>query len=81
MATRGRGTPRECPVDGTTAQCGANVRPGKIMCPAHWARVPKATQRDVLRTWKLFQATDSMEAWDAYALARRAALDAAGAPL
>jgi hypothetical protein len=32
--------------------CDRQIRDGLLMCPAHWARVPYSTQRDLLNAWK-----------------------------
>ena len=38
---------RKCPTI-----CGRTVRPGHLMCPACWRKVPKDLQAEVHRTWR-----------------------------
>lgn len=71
MPTRLHGDRRECPVDA----CPRTVRPGHLMCGAHWRLVPKGLQSDVWSTWRKWQRTMDDDDWAAYLTARDAALD------
>lgn len=77
MATRGRGTPRECPVATGHGTCARTVRAGQLMCPPHWRRVPKDARDDVWATWRRWERTMTDDAWAAYTAARETALEAA----
>lgn len=67
---------RECPVrEGTPDQCKATVRPGHLMCANHWRQVPKDVQTEVWRTWRGWERASTDDRWDAYMVARQAALD------
>lgn len=72
---------RRCPIiydPGSTNQpvtCGGAVRAGHLMCPRHWAQVPKPIQNDVWRTWRAWNRDGTDEQWVAYEKARDAALD------
>ena len=73
--TRGRGTPRQCPIGGPgLEQCPRTVRAGQLMCGPHWRIVPKDLASEVWRTWRHFDRTG--EGWDSYSVARAAAIDA-----
>lgn len=75
-ATRGLGTPRQCPIGGPGLdQCPRTVRAGHLMCGYHWREVPKDLQNDVWRTWRRWNKTMEDDDWAAYAVAREAALD------
>lgn len=67
---------RECPVrEGTPNHCKATTRPGHLMCGRHWSEVPSDLRAEVWRTWKAWQRTMTEPRWDAYMIARNAALD------
>jgi hypothetical protein len=66
---------RECPVlEGTPDHCAATVRPGHLMCGRHWAQVPVDLRSEVWRTWHGWQRASTDDRWDAYMVARAAAL-------
>jgi hypothetical protein len=66
---------RECPVlEGTTKACKATVRPGHLMCARHWSQVPVDLRTEVWRTWRGWQRASTDDRWDAYMVARAAAL-------
>jgi len=75
MPTRLHGNPRDCPLDG----CPRTVRAGQLMCGPHWYQVPRELQRDVYRTWRSWNRTHDDDDWEAYMVAREAALEAAAA--
>lgn len=72
MPTRLYSNARGCPVDG----CPRTVRPGYVMCRTHWQKVPKGTQNEVWRTWRIWNQTHHADDWVAYLTARAAALAA-----
>ena len=78
MATRGRAAPRECPVETRSGPCKARVAPARIMCAAHWRKVPAETRMAYLVAWGRFNETDDMDEWEKVRVARAAALAAAG---
>lgn len=43
------------PVTCAVASCNERVRPGQLMCRAHWFELPKALRDDVWRTWRRVQ--------------------------
>lgn len=42
---------KRCPITGCTTVHLACY----LMCPHHWGKVSRATQREVYRTWRAFQ--------------------------
>lgn len=42
---------RTCPVNG----CTCTIKVGKLMCPAHWRRVPAELQHDVYVAWRAYK--------------------------
>jgi len=66
---------RRCPVlEGTPNACGRVVRPGHLMCAAHWREVPTPIRESVWRRWRAWQRTSTDTAWDHYMQARDEAL-------
>ncbi len=65
-----------CPVP----SCTGEVPAGKLLCLQHWKRVPVAYQRQVLITWRNFQAspagTHRLRWAKKYRVARDRALEA-----
>jgi hypothetical protein len=56
--------------------CARSIKPGLLMCAPHWYLVPKSVQREVLNTWRAFNASKSSDALAAYRAARQKAIDA-----
>jgi len=54
--------------------CGRGVRPGHLMCAPCWREVPSHLQRDVYRTWRAYNRGYTSDQWDAYVVARDAAI-------
>lgn len=64
--------------------CGAYCAPEHLMCPKHWAMVPKASKDSVLRHYRRGQCNDmrpSREWLDAAKLAVAQVALAEGAPM
>lgn len=60
----------ECPTG-----CGRTHRDGHLMCGPCWSLVPKALQRDVLRTWAKWRRDfGDTDAFNDYLAARDAAI-------
>ncbi len=64
---------RTCAVSG----CTHAVMPGKLMCLAHWERVPRSVQFDVYRSWATFKKARKPNLVRAALRAYRAAREAA----
>ena len=64
------GQPAPCPAD-----CGRIIRPGLLVCPPCWRRVPRDLQAAVNSTWAAYRRNPTDARWAAYAEAREAALD------
>lgn len=70
---------RTCPVNG----CPHTIVVGKLMCRAHWSKLPTTLQHEVYTTWKAFKdigrhdPDDSLAALGAYRAAAQAAIAAA----
>lgn len=72
MPTRLYFNARGCPID----RCPRTVRPGHLMCAAHWRKVPQDVQSDVWRFWRRWNKSHNDEDWASYMEARTAAIDA-----
>lgn len=74
MAKTSRVSP--CPIAG----CTSLVMPGKLLCLAHWERVPRKVQYDVYRCWATLKKARKPNlvsaALRAYRQARQAAVKA-----
>ena len=65
----------DCPATGCTEQLPTSI----LMCKAHWARVPRPLQQQVIGAWRQYLGRHID--WDTYMAVRQSAIDAVNAQL